>query len=248
MTCWITASGPSSMARRERPVAAVRAVGVERGVRTAPTARRASASPRSAVGGRPAVLARHAGGCPRCDSSRTPPREHGRRPRRSPLERRWSARSPAAWTRTAGARSQRPRHGLADHPVASPPEPRVGRERGHQLLAPPFTRHARSSQTWTTVFGRSSHAEHRVEGRDAVGLGGRHLQALARVVEAALADPSDARLQRVEHGRSSVRWSSGRARDAEVARGAARRRPSRSRAGRAPRRPPRVPRRRAPPP
>ena len=65
-------------------------------------------------------------------------------------------------------------------------------------LARPSTLHAMSSHTWTHRRRPWFDREHRVEGRDAVGLGGRHRQPLADVAQAAGADPPRARLQRVQ--------------------------------------------------
>jgi hypothetical protein len=74
-------------------------------------------------------------------------------------------------------------------------------------------------------------AEHRVERRDPVRLRGRHLQPLADVVHAALADPPGGALQRVQRRQQQRPVLTRIARDAEVGRRAfatlpaARRRP-----------------------
>jgi hypothetical protein len=51
--------------------------------------------------------------------------------------------------------------------------------------------------------------EHRVERRDAVGLGGRDREALARIAESARADPARARLQRVQDREQQVALAAG---------------------------------------
>ena len=48
------------------------------------------------------------------------------------------------------------------------------------------------------------HREHGVERRDAVGLGRRHRQPLADVIQRAFADPADARVHRVQRGQQHV--------------------------------------------
>ena len=61
-----------------------------------------------------------------------------------------------------------------------------------------------SSQTWTTRRRPRLEREERVEAGHAIGLGGRHAQAAADLVEGRLADPADARLDRVERRQEEV--------------------------------------------
>ena len=121
-----------------------------------------------------------------------------------------SAASPADVTRTAGARSHSPRHGLRSQ-VARPS--RIGSPAGPrarvEVRAQPF----RAGQPAGDVVADVGHhrrprvrREEGVEGRDAVRLGRRDGQPLADVVEGRRADPADPRLDGVE-GRQELRAS-----------------------------------------
>ena len=140
-----------------------------------------------------------------------------------------------------GARSHWPRQGLRYH-VAEPssderrPRGRSAPRAARSSSSAPWQRQAMSSQTWTTRARPRLEREERVEGRDAVGVGGRHGQPPADVVERAGADPADPLLQRPERGQQQVPPRAGRV---AAVRPCSRRRP------RAARRPP-SPRRAAP--
>ena len=142
-----------------------------------------------------------------------------------------SGGSPATATSAAGARSHWPRHGLR-YQVAepssesSPSGPNRSSSSGDQLERP--TAPARDVLADVHDARRTRlEGEERVEGRDPVGVGGRHGQPAAELVEAAGADPADPLLQRPERGQQEMAASPGRvpsgggvARDAVGARAA----------------------------
>ena len=87
-------------------------------------------------------------------------------------------------------------------------------ERGLQRVADQLATAHAARQVVTGVdhdLGSGLDAEHRVEGGDAVGLGGRHRESFAHVVEAALADPSHPGLQGVQGGQQQVALLASRA-------------------------------------
>ncbi len=95
-----------------------------------------------------------------------------------------------------------PQAGDRSHPIrpsrAGSPAAPSARVRSSQILSAPASRQAMSSQTWATVGGRGVVANMRVEGGHAVRLGRGDGQPPADVVEGRLADPADARLQRMQ--------------------------------------------------
>ena len=87
-------------------------------------------------------------------------------------------------------------------------------ERGLQRVADQLAAAHPARQVVTGVdhdLGSGLDAEHRVEGGDAVGLGGRHRESFADVVEATLADPSHPGLQGVQGGQQQVALLASRA-------------------------------------
>ena len=69
-----------------------------------------------------------------------------------------SGRSPATDSRAAGARSQRPRHGLRSQvdrpPLIGLPTGPARRSRSAMRSSAPASRQAMSSHTWATIGGR----------------------------------------------------------------------------------------------
>ncbi len=158
--------------------------------------------------------------------------------------------APARTTSTAGARSHCPRHGLRIQVAA----PRGGAGRPHRALELCAQRLGAASAAGDVVAHVGHHRRPRrgreqvVEGQHAPGLGGRHDQAAADVVEGAAAHPADAVLHRVQRRQQQVplldgRRPAARGRCVRRARRRARRPPSRCREARAARRSPRAPRR-----
>ena len=76
-------------------------------------------------------------------------------------------------------------------------------QRGDDGAAPRHL-HAMSSQTWTMRAGRGDVASSAVERRHAPGVGRRNVQTLAHVPQPAFADPSDARLKRLERRKQQM--------------------------------------------
>src|SRR5207249_2716956 len=74
--------------------------------------------------------------------------------------------SPAAVSRTAGARSHWPRQGLRIHVAAPPLDPGgpITRSRDSQSASPPRRRHAMSPHTWPTIGGRGFVDRRRAKG------------------------------------------------------------------------------------
>ncbi len=100
----------------------------------------------------------------------------------------------------AGRLHERRRRPLAEPEARRGLHGSVGQARAElgEELRPPARRQAMSSQTCTIVSGCRRDREHRVERGDAPGLGGRHGEPLADVVERARRDPAFARLGRPE--------------------------------------------------
>ncbi len=82
----------------------------------------------------------------------------------------------------------------------------------HSALGARASRHAMSSHTCTTRGARGDYGEHRVERRDPVRLGRRHVKPRRDVAERAWADPAAAR--------SCAAWSAGSSRCRRTARAA----------------------------
>ena len=219
MTCWITASGPSSIARAS--------ASYPPWLRYSPSDVGSTPDPARGVDRRPAPadVVRHVGvrdGAADGLVARSPARPTSRPPSSRSAPRRRDLRRLAARARRELVRTARGTGSPITSRLVTESPPRHAR----RSRRPRSTRHARSSQTCTTVVGALRHAEHRVERRDAVGLGRRHLQALAGVVQPALADPADPPLQRVQDRQQERALILGSARDAQVTRRAARRPPS----------------------
>ena len=107
-----------------------------------------------------------------------------------------------------------PRHGLRTHDAtaSAPPVP-AGTDGALELGAQGIAAQPACQVVAHVDDGLRSrlHAEHRVERGHAVRLGRRDGQALADVVQAALADPSGAGLQRVQGGEQQVALVASRA-------------------------------------
>ena len=209
----MTPAGPSSIARAQRAVAAGRAVGVEAGRdrrrRPAPGAaaprRRPAAPSAAAPASRTAGAGTELGGV-------ALERAGDRRRRRG------SDRAPPSARDRAGAHDERRRRALAQpeagaaQPGRAPPWRRrlagraelaleLGAERSRRRAAGRRGRRRRGPPP----AAAASVAKQVVEGDDAPGLGRRHGQAPADVVERPFAHPADAVLDGVEGGQQQVR-------------------------------------------
>ena len=215
----MTPSGPSSRARGKRRVAAVGAIVVE--------ARRidvADAAEQAQAGAARVLRLRRGRGAPQLDSApddcpldpegeRVGVRGH-RRPSDRPARRRSPARPRPRTARAPRARARRAR-GTATAVTrvrrgaclrSSSSSPRAARQPARDVVADVDDR-----------LRLRLDREHRVEGRDAVGVGRRDGEALADVVERARGDPADARLRR-PRGRAGAGGAGARAAWPPVAR------------------------------
>ena len=119
-----------------------------------------------------------------------------------------TAGSPAFTSRAAGARSQRPRHGLRCHVTlpsraGSPAGPR----RAGKIVAEGFGAGEAARDVVADVrHGRGTRlrSQQGIERGHAPGLGRRHGQATADVAQRGLADPADACLHGVERRQQQV--------------------------------------------
>ncbi len=106
----------------------------------------------------------------------------------------------------AGALQERRRRALA-HPEAGASKDLLGTDLSDHLVDHALGTRDLARDVVAQVQDRRRarfDREHRVERRDAVGLGGRDREALARVAETAGTDPARARLQRMQDGEQQV--------------------------------------------